>query len=369
LTRHHTINDRLAKHGTFLLDGCLLVILLVFWARLSVAGTVDAHTLYAEYCSVCHGEHGGGKSHAVQGMSPPPRDFTATGPGNRLSREQMIDIVRNGKPGTAMAGWGSRLDEKQIAGLVDHIRTRFMHTTDPGQADPGQQIYASSCSVCHGEDGTGALWGRTSLNPPPRNFSTTDPVNEMPRARMIASVTYGRSGTAMTAFASQLNEREIEAVVDYIRKQFMKQGPAATPARAATGASHAVLHKGSLHPESEPVPAAVDFTLPVPGNLSGDAATGKAYYLQNCTPCHGAEGRGDGPRAYFIFPRPRNFTSPENRARFNRPALFHGIREGVRGREMPAWGKVLEDQAIADITEYVFHAFVKPEISTGAPER
>ena len=186
---------------------------------------------------------------------------------------------------------------------------------------------------------------------------------------MIASVTYGRPGTAMTAFATRLNEHEIEAVVDYIRNQFMKQGPAAPPASAATGASHAVLHKGPLQAASGPVPASVDFTLPIPGNLSGDATIGKAYYLQNCIPCHGAEGSGDGPRAYFIFPRPRNFTSPENRARFNRPALFHGIREGVRGREMPAWGKVLEDQTIADITEYVFRAFVEPGTSTVTREQ
>lgn len=357
-------NEWLVKHGMVLLNGCLFLGLLAFCARVPGAGIVDAPGLYAEYCSVCHGERGDGKSHAVQGMSPPPRDFTAPGERNRLSKEQMIDIVRNGKPGTAMAGWGSRLDEQQIAGLVDHIRTRFM--TPP---DPGQQIYASSCSVCHGEDGTGALWGRTSLNPPPINFSTTDPVAEMPRARMIASVTYGRPGTAMTAFATQLNEGEIEAVVDYIRNQYMKQGPAAPPARAATGASHAVLHNRRLQAEPQPVPAGMDFTLPIPGNLSGNAATGKAYYLQNCTPCHGAEGGGDGPRAYFIFPRPRNFTSPANQARFNRPALFLGIREGVRGREMPAWGKVLDDQTIADITEYVFQTFVEPGINAGASTR
>ena len=83
-----------------------------------------------------------------------------------------------------------------------------------------------------------------------------------------------------------------------------------------------------------------------------------ALYMSNCTACHGTEGNGDGPRAYFIFPRPRNFLLAENRTRLNRPVLFNAISRGVPGREMPAWSKVMTDQQIADITEYVFQAFV-----------
>ena len=33
-------------------------------------------------------------------------------------------------------------------------------------------IYTESCSVCHGDDGRGAVWGQASLATPPRNFRT-----------------------------------------------------------------------------------------------------------------------------------------------------------------------------------------------------
>ena len=321
--------------------------------------------LYAAYCSVCHGESGDGNTHVKQGLKPPPRDFTAPGLGSQLNRAYMIDVVSNGKPGTAMVGWKDQLSAEQIEGLVDYIRTTFMVKRPTDRSRPGQSTYASTCSVCHGEDGAGARWGKTSLKPPPVNFRTVDPAQGLTRERMIASVTHGRPGTAMTAFASQLTDEEIEEVVDYIRDAFMTRHHPVPSSPAATGASMAVLGK-----ELEPAGIArhsaheVDFSLPMPNSLRGDAATGKAYYLQNCTACHGIEGSGDGPRAYFIFPRPRNFLAPANRARFNRPALFTGIKEGVRGREMPAWEYVLSDQQIADVAEYVFQTFIKPDEGT-----
>ena len=332
--------------------------------------------LYTKYCSVCHGDRGDGKSHAVQGLNPPPRDFTVTGASLQLTRDYMIAIIKDGKPNTAMTPWKSQLDDSQIESLVDYIRSNFMQQPGSSTAvDNGRTTYASTCSVCHGDDGAGAVWGRTSLNPPPVDFTRTDPDYEMPRERMLASVTHGRPGTAMTAFESQLSATEIAAVVDYIRDTFM-QGQADTapdtvpdsPVHAATTVGMAVLHS---MPEQRHAPMhKTDTTNPgdsIPDGLSGDADTGMAYYMMNCTACHGSNGDGDGPRAYFIFPRPRNFLLSENRARLARPVLFNAIKEGVPGREMPAWGKVMTDQLIADITEYVYQAFIEDNTPDNKP--
>lgn len=324
-----------------------------------VSGIQD---LYTHYCSVCHGDKGDGNTHATQGLKPPPRDFTAAGVKLQLSRDSMIDVVSNGKPGTAMVGWKSQLSRSEVAGLVDYIRTQFMGEAAAGQARSGKAVFASTCSVCHGEDGAGARWGKTSLNPPPVNFTTVGPAQGLTRDRMIASVTHGRPGTAMTAFASQLTRQEIEEVVDYIRHAFMTANQSTPPGHAATGASMAVLGKKfDSTAINQDTAHTVNFDLPMPDKLTGDAATGEAYYLQNCTACHGIEGNGNGPRAYFIFPKPRNFLNPANRARFNRPALFSAIKGGVKGREMPAWENVLSKQQIADIAEYVFQTFIKPD--------
>jgi mono/diheme cytochrome c family protein len=324
--------------------------------------------LYAATCSVCHGEKGDGNSHARSGLNPPPKDFTTHEAKNNLTREYMIHIITNGKPGTAMTGFASQLTEKQISNLAEYIRTGFMHDTtgksvisDTGST--GKSIYALTCSVCHGEDGSGAVWGRTSLDPPPVNFRMQDRTRDLPRARMIHSVTNGRPGTAMTAFKTQLSNDDIESVVDYIRDNFMIDSAAAGPARAqppaASTVGMAVIHDSMK--ESDSAQKKTDkslFELPVSASLAGDADSGEIYYMQNCSACHGASGKGDGPRAYFIYPRPRNFQHPASKARFNRPELFAAIKKGVIGREMPAWEKVMSDQQIADITEYVFQTFI-----------
>ena len=46
---------------------------------------------------------------------------------------------------------------------------------------------------------------------------------------------------------------------------------------------------------------------------------------------------------------------------FNRPVIYDGVSAGRRGSEMPAWDKVLNPQEIADVSEYVYRAFIQPE--------
>jgi len=342
----------------------------------SPSSIVSPGALYHDYCSVCHGEKGDGRSHAVVGMVPAPRDFTAPGMHSVLPRERMIASVRDGVPGTAMVGWKTQLDDVSIGAIVDYIREEIMTPVRLAVAgDNGAAIYAMNCSVCHGEDGSGAMWGSRSMNPPPLAFRNLHPESELPRERMIMSVTYGRPGTSMMAFASQLSEPQIEAVVDYIREAFMGRtaasSPGVHPAPAAapiverqvpnTTVGLAVLEGEARVPRTTlPVSeaAGTDPDAPMPRGLAGDVQRGGRYFAENCTACHGAAGDGNGPRAYFIYPRPLNFQAQENRLRLSRPGLFHSIKLGVRGREMPAWGKVLDDQEIADIAEFVFVTFV-----------
>ncbi|MFZ2540853.1 MAG: cytochrome c [Gallionella sp.] len=105
--------------------------------------------------------------------------------------------------------------------------------------------------------------------------------------------------------------------------------------------------------------ADVDMSLPMPHDLKGDPGKGRDFFMQNCYTCHGVTGGGDGPRAYFINPPPRNFLLETSRQYLNRPTLFEAISNGRTGSEMPAWNKVLNDQEIADVAEYVFQDFIR----------
>ena len=48
-------------------------------------------------------------------------------------------------------------------------------------------------------------------------------------------------------------------------------------------------------------------------------------------------------------------------AKLDRPKLFEYVGEGVLGTTMPAWDKVLTQQEIANVAEYVYRAFLHPD--------
>ncbi len=370
----------------------------------------DAHygQLYKSHCSACHGEQGDGKSRAEFGLNPAPRNFTTQAAREELSRERMITSVTYGRPGTAMVGWGKRLTGDEIAGIVDYIRARFMQPeslTDEEQAKqglpdedqasieqpdthtdahPGQQIYKDHCAVCHGEKGNGSTWTKTGLNPSPRDFTAAEARQQLSPERMITSVTYGRPGTAMMPFNTRLSEQQIASVVDYIRTTFM-QGADAGNGAAAMDDDYAAM-PGFGHSPHSAAPAAgqsfstgpmtstataaepADMSLPFPHGLAGDPEKGREFYSANCFTCHGLKGNGRGPRASFIYPPPRNFLAEKSRSRLNRPALYKAIYSGIPGTVMPSWGKVLNDQQIANVAEYVFDTFIQGERAARDPQ-
>lgn len=313
----------------------------------TTAGKTRPETLYHNYCSVCHGDRGDGRSRARNSLVPPPRDFTA--PNLQLPRDYMVSVTRDGKQGTAMVGWKTQLSEQDIAGVVDYIRSAFMQA----DAGPGGTLYSRNCSVCHGDRGQGAVWAAGNLTRPPRDFSTAAAKTELTRASMIAVATHGKAGTAMAGFATQLKPAEIEAIVDYIRTTFMQ----VDTAKISGASAHGGREKDATA-AAEPA-GKVDPSLPFPDALTGNRARGRNFYLANCATCHGAKGDGQGPRAYFIRPKPRSFIEPASRQRLNRPALYAATAKGKLGTEMPAWDKVLSAQQIADVAEYVFAEYIQ----------
>jgi mono/diheme cytochrome c family protein len=63
------------------------------------------------------------------------------------------------------------------------------------------------------------------------------------------------------------------------------------------------------------------------------AATAAALYAQHCASCHGAEGRGDGPAATGLDPRPASFQDTERMASRSLYGLYNSISLGVGGTD------------------------------------
>lgn len=350
-----------ARPGALLFARSLCFLWLLWFAAPAFAGDRSPQAqapaaLYHNYCSVCHGDQGDGQSRASGSMNPAPRDFTTPQAMQELNRARMIAAVKAGVPGTAMVGWKTQLNDSQIAGVVDYVRDTFMRASLAADASRGRQIYARTCSVCHGDRGTGSMWASANLRPAPRDFSSPQARAELTRERMLASVAGGRPGTAMSGYATKFSAEEIAAVVDYIRGSVMR-GDASEGISGTHARGMAAPQENSGTPVSL---AKADMTLALPLGLRGDAPAGHKFYEANCATCHGVKGDGQGPRAYFINPKPRVFTSTESRALLNRPAIYAGVAAGKRGTEMPAWDKVLSPQQIADVSEYLFRSFIQP---------
>ncbi|MDP8922099.1 MAG: CopD family protein [Chloroflexota bacterium] len=81
-------------------------------------------------------------------------------------------------------------------------------------------------------------------------------------------------------------------------------------------------------------------------------ARGKALYEQHCAACHGATGRGDGPLAQSLRPRPADFRV-HMAAGHTDGELFAWISKGVPGTAMPAFEGLLSEEDRWHLVNYV----------------
>ncbi len=91
-----------------------------------------------------------------------------------------------------------------------------------------------------------------------------------------------------------------------------------------------------------------------------ERSSGRRVYDVYCIGCHGTEGKGDGPAAEFLNPKPRNFVNEDYKFfHFGEPpplpldeSLEITVRNGVPGSSMPAH-PLLADQEIKDVVTYI----------------
>jgi len=69
-------------------------------------------------------------------------------------------------------------------------------------------------------------------------------------------------------------------------------------------------------------------------------------FATRCAPCHGADGRGDGPAAAGLDPKPRNFHDPEFWRGRTAEQLRLVVRNGKPGTLMPPFEGALSKEEI-----------------------
>jgi len=105
--------------------------------------------------------------------------------------------------------------------------------------------------------------------------------------------------------------------------------------------------------------------IPVLGwaQTKGDAKAGKAKYDSLCGGCHGTGGKGDGPAAGGLNPKPQDHTNGKHMNTLTDQYLFNIIKNGGVGVKksplMPAWGNTLKDDDVWNLAAYI-RSLAKP---------
>jgi mono/diheme cytochrome c family protein len=113
--------------------------------------------------------------------------------------------------------------------------------------------------------------------------------------------------------------------------------------------------------EYRPDPARyADLTWPPGAALDRDTPLGKRVYAQRCAVCHGPDGRGNGPAAPSMFPRPRDFSSAifkyKSTAAGEPPTdedLLRTVRDGLSSSAMPDFAGLLSDEELTAVIQQV----------------
>jgi mono/diheme cytochrome c family protein len=97
--------------------------------------------------------------------------------------------------------------------------------------------------------------------------------------------------------------------------------------------------------------AAAELKNPVASN-STSIKNGKTLYQSYCASCHGKNGKGDGPAATSLHPKPADYTSASIQAEAD-GALFYKISEGHPNTAMPPFKAVLHPEQRWAIINYI----------------
>lgn len=112
---------------------------------------------------------------------------------------------------------------------------------------------------------------------------------------------------------------------------------------------------------------------PGPAAASASGTPGKNVYDAHCVECHGTSGKGDGPASMTLVPRPRDFTSGRYKIHSTETGslpsdddLVRTVRQGLNGSSMPAWDKILSDDDIVAVVQYI--KTLSPRFASEQPE-
>jgi putative heme-binding domain-containing protein len=120
----------------------------------NVQAVQDGKAVYDRTCTACHGPNAGAGERAPAIVSG-----AATAMRGERSDAQLLAVIRNGVPGTAMPAWKGRLSDTDILKLgawLHALRGTALDNPLPGDPARGEAVFwgKGQCGTCH------AIYGR-----------------------------------------------------------------------------------------------------------------------------------------------------------------------------------------------------------------
>ncbi len=115
----------------------------------------------------------------------------------------------------------------------------------------------------------------------------------------------------------------------------------------------ALFGYSNLQAQTKPkwaVPSAASKIENPVGSGTATLASAKILYLNNCSPCHGEKGKGNGPASASLAPKPADHSSAVFQSQTD-GAIFYKLSEGRS--PMPAYKTILSDQQRWSLVSYL----------------
>jgi cytochrome c oxidase cbb3-type subunit 3 len=188
---------------------------------------------------------------------------------------------------------------------------------DYSKSFDGYRIFRTNCVVCHGLDGTGNGPLASKLETKPADLTNNDRLVKKSDRELFkiieGTAPHGQVSGDMPQWGLAIPQTQIRSLLTYVR----------------------YLHS-SKHP------------------VSGDPEMGKKVYDDNCTICHGADGKGKGTIAEIYDMEPADHTDASILNRMSNEKIRSIIVDGTKGAKlMPGWKDILSDKEIEDVISYV----------------
>ena len=178
-----------------------------------------------------------------------------------------------------------------LVAVIFPTRTAISAGIEPqatAESERGRKIYNFRCYFCHGYSGDANTVAATLLKPKPRNFQTAT-IIDLPRARVVAAVTHGVAGSAMTSFESVLSPVEIAAVARFVETEFLLN-------RATNTRYHTPENVWPDHTRYRSAFAFIQGQIPLSrplDRLTAEQRAGRMLFVTHCVTCHDRGGGND----------------------------------------------------------------------------